>query len=73
MARSAADGLTLLVAPDSTFTANPSLMSKLPYSIKDFVPIMVLCRITPVLVINANGAGRGREELIALAKSKPGR
>src|ERR1700754_2867082 len=29
--RSAADGLTLLVAPDSTFTANPALFSKLIY------------------------------------------
>jgi len=72
VARSPADGLTLLVAPDSTFTANPSLMSKLPYSIKDFVPIMVLCRITPVLVINANVPAKDVKELIALAKSKPG-
>jgi tripartite-type tricarboxylate transporter receptor subunit TctC len=72
VARSPADGLTLLVAPDSTFTANPSLMSKLPYNIKDFVPVMVLCRITPVLVINANVPAKDVKELIALAKSKPG-
>ena len=53
VARSPADGLTLLVAPDSTVTANPHLFSKLPYDpVKDLTPISVLCRITPVLVIN---------------------
>lgn len=72
VARSPADGLTLLVAPDSTFTANPYMTSKLPYDIKDFVPIMVLCRITPVLVINANVPAKDVKELFALAKSKPG-
>ena len=33
--RSPADGLTLLVAPDSTFTANPALFSKLIYELID--------------------------------------
>src|SRR5215475_7663413 len=40
--RSAPDGLTLLVAPDSTFTANPALFSKLPYDPDHFTPIAVL-------------------------------
>ena len=31
VAKSPPDGLTLLVAPDSTVTANPNLFSKLPY------------------------------------------
>src|SRR5262249_54046763 len=72
-ARSPAAGLTLLVAPDSTVTANPHLFSKLPYdAVKDFTPIAVLCRITPVLVINASLAAHNVQELIALAKAKPG-
>src|SRR5262245_17244675 len=71
--KSPPDGLTLLVAPDSTVTANPHLFSKLPYDpVKDLTPIIVLCRITPVLVINPSLAVQSVGELIALAKAKPG-
>jgi tripartite-type tricarboxylate transporter receptor subunit TctC len=62
-----------LVAPDSTVTANPHLFSKLPYDpVKDLTPIIVLCRITPVLVINPSLDAKSVPELIALAKAKPG-
>src|SRR5258705_8508365 len=46
--RAAADGLTLLVAPDATFSANPALFSKLTYDPDGFTPISVLCRGTPI-------------------------
>jgi tripartite-type tricarboxylate transporter receptor subunit TctC len=73
VAKSPPDGLTLLVAPDSTVTANPNLFSKLPYDpLKDLTPISVLCRITPVLVINPSLPVHSVQELIALAKAKPG-
>jgi tripartite-type tricarboxylate transporter receptor subunit TctC len=67
-----ADGLTLLVTSDATITANPHLSSKLPYSAKDFTPIIVLCRGTPVLVVNSAVPAKSVQELIALAKAKPG-
>src|SRR5882724_11837305 len=39
VAKSPPDGLTLLVAPDSTVTANPHLFSKLPYDpLKELTP-----------------------------------
>ena len=72
VARSPADGLTLLVTSDATITANPYLSSKLPYAAKDFTPIMVLCRGTPVMVVNAAVPANSVQELIALAKAKPG-
>jgi tripartite-type tricarboxylate transporter receptor subunit TctC len=72
VARSPADGLTLMVTSDATITANPYLSSRLPYSPKDFTPIMVLCRGTPVLVINSAVPASNTRELVALAKSKPG-
>jgi tripartite-type tricarboxylate transporter receptor subunit TctC len=65
------DGLTLLVTSDATITANPHLSSKLPYAAKDFTPIIVLCRGTPVLVVNAKVEASSVKDLIALAKAKP--
>jgi tripartite-type tricarboxylate transporter receptor subunit TctC len=73
VSRSPADGYTLLVAPDSTFTANPALFSKLNYDPKEFTPIIVLCRASPVLVINSSVPAKSVQELIALAKSQPGK
>ena len=70
--RSSADGLTLLVTSDATITANPYLSSKLSYDAKAFTPIIVLCRGTPVLVVNASVPAKSTQELVALAKSKPG-
>jgi len=67
------DGLTLLVAPDATVTASPHLFSQLPYNpLKELTPIIVLCRITPVLAVNPSLPVHNVQELIALAKAKPG-
>src|SRR5437016_1658510 len=71
--RSAADGLTLLVAPDSTFTANPALFSKLIYNPDDFTPISVLCRGTPMLMVHPSLPVNTVPELIAYAKANPGK
>ncbi len=73
VAASPPDGLTLLVAPDATATASPHLFSKLPYNpLKELTPIIVLCRITPVLAINPSLSVHNVQGLIALAKAKPG-
>ena len=73
VSRAPADGLTLLVSPDSTFTANPALIAKLNYDPKEFTPIAVLCRASPVLVINPSVAANDVKELVALAKTQPGK
>ncbi|MBM3527376.1 MAG: tripartite tricarboxylate transporter substrate binding protein [Alphaproteobacteria bacterium] len=74
VARAPADGLTLLVAPDSPITANPHLFGKLAYDpIKELTPIIVLCRITPIVVVNEAVPARSIKELIALAKKEPGK
>ncbi len=72
VARAPADGLTLLVTSDATITANPSLIGNWPHKAKDFTPIVVLCRGTPVLVVNASVPANDVKGLIALAKAKPG-
>src|SRR5882757_5845266 len=71
--RSPPDGLTLLVAPDSTFTANPALFSKLIYNPDDFTPISVLCRATPMLMVHPSLPVKTVSELIAYAKANPGK
>jgi tripartite-type tricarboxylate transporter receptor subunit TctC len=71
--RSAPDGLTLLVAPDSTFTANPALSSKLIYDPDAFTPISVLCRGTPMLIAHPSLPVKTVPELIAYAKANPGK
>jgi tripartite-type tricarboxylate transporter receptor subunit TctC len=71
--RSAADGHTLLVAPDSTFTANPALFSKLIYDPNGFTPISLLCRGTPMLMVHESLPVKTVSELIAYAKANPGK
>ncbi len=73
VSRSPGDGYTLLVAPDSTFTANPALIAKLNYDPKEFTPIIVLCRASPVLVVNPSIQAGNVKDLIAFAKSQPGK
>jgi tripartite-type tricarboxylate transporter receptor subunit TctC len=71
--RSPPDGLTLLVAPDSTFTANPALFSKLIYDADAFTPIAVLCRATPMLMVHPSLPVKTVSELVAYAKANPGK
>ena len=71
--RAPADGLTLLVAPDATFTANPALFSKLIYDPDGFTPISVLSRGTPVLIVHPSLPVRTVPELVAYAKANPGK
>ena len=72
-AKSAPDGYTLLLA-STTHGINPGLLKKLPYdSIKDFAPITLVAE-SPILVVAHPSLGVSNiQELIALAKSRPGR
>ena len=72
VAKSPADGYTILL--DATaYSVNPSLYPKLPYDpIKDFAPITILVRVPNILVVTPGFAPKSVQELVALAKSKPG-
>ena len=73
VARAAADGYTLLLTPEHTFTVNPFLYRKLPYDpVKDFVPITGVVNISQALVAHPSLPARSVADVIALAKAKPG-
>jgi tripartite-type tricarboxylate transporter receptor subunit TctC len=73
-ARSAPDGLTLFVTTNTTQAANPFLYKQLPYDpIKDFVPIGRIANTPALLVAHPSVPVNNLSELIALAKSRPGK
>lgn len=67
----APNGLTLLVAPDSTFTSNPPLFSDLIYDPNNFTPISQLCRTMPMLIVHPSLPVATVPELITYAKARP--
>jgi tripartite-type tricarboxylate transporter receptor subunit TctC len=67
------DGYTILMGNLATHALNPSLHKSLPYDpIKDFSPITQVVSVPEILVVNASLPVQSVQELIALAKSKPG-
>ena len=72
VAKAAPDGLTLMIA-QSGFASNPSLFKNLPYDqATDLVPVSLMASGPLVLTVNAAFPARSVQELIALAKAKPG-
>ena len=72
-ARSAPDGYTLFMANNSTNGSNPALYPKLPYdAVNDFAPISFVASVPYVLIVEAALPAKDVQELIALAKAKPG-
>ncbi len=67
------DGYTMVMGSSSTFGVNPSLMKDLPYdAVNDFEPVSFVSYAPNVLVVTADLPVSTVEELIALAKEKPG-
>ena len=72
VARSPADGYTLMLAVDSNMVINPSLYPALAYDpFKDFAPIGIVARLNSVLVANPKVPANSVKELIAYAKANP--
>jgi tripartite-type tricarboxylate transporter receptor subunit TctC len=73
VAKSPADGYTLVMGHIGTFGVNPTLYPKLPYDpIKDFQPITLVALVPNMLSVNPALPAKSVKELIALAKAKPG-
>ena len=73
-AKSAPDGYTLFMANNSTHGSNPAVYAKLPYdAVNDFAPVAFVASVPYVLVVEPSLPVKNVQELIALAKSKPGK
>jgi tripartite-type tricarboxylate transporter receptor subunit TctC len=74
VAKSAADGYTLLMGGNAALVVNPSLFETLPFDpIKDFAPISQVFIASNVLAVPAELPIKSVQELVALAKSQPGK
>ena len=71
-AKAAPDGYTVLFTL-SSHTINPAIYAKLSFdTAKDFEPIGTVCSLPQILVANPAFAANTVQELVALAKAKPG-
>jgi tripartite-type tricarboxylate transporter receptor subunit TctC len=74
VARAPADGHTILLGYIANVAIAPSLYEKLPFDpVKDYEPITLLATSPNVLVAHPTVAAKNLKELIALAKSQPGK
>jgi tripartite-type tricarboxylate transporter receptor subunit TctC len=73
VAKAAPDGYTLLVVA-SSITINPSLHKKLPFDpVRDLAPITMVSAFPNMLAVHPAFPVKTVQDLIALAKAKPGR
>ncbi len=72
-ARAAPDGYTLIMATIAAMATNVSLARKLPYDpVHDFAPVSLVASQQIVLLVTPSLPAKSVQELIQLAKAKPG-
>jgi tripartite-type tricarboxylate transporter receptor subunit TctC len=73
VAKSPADGYTLVLGQTSNLAINPALYAKLPYNPqKDLAPIGLVANAPLVIVVPTLSAFKTLPDLVAAAKAKPG-
>ena len=74
VARSGADGHTILLGNTSVMVLNPMTSTRLPYDpAKDFVPISILCVAAVALVVHVSVPAKTLKEFVEYAKANPGK
>ncbi len=73
VAKSPADGYTLLVGVTGALTIAPFVYPKLGYdTLRDFVPVAMVALAPYIIVVHPSVPAKNMKELIALAKARPG-
>ncbi|MDM0033547.1 tripartite tricarboxylate transporter substrate binding protein [Variovorax sp. J22P271] len=70
-ANAPADGYTLLWTVNNTFSINPYVYKKLPYTAEDFVPVTRILSVPYVMVISNESKIRSLQDLVREAKARP--
>ena len=74
VAKSDADGYTLLMANTGTMTINPAIYPKNPYqTLRDFAPVARTAMQPLAILVNPSVPAHSIQELVALAKKNPGK
>lgn len=72
-AKSAGDGYTVLIGQSTSMAVAPHMYTKLAYdTLRDLKPVTMVAEVPNILVVHQSVAARNVQELIALAKAKPG-
>ena len=72
-AKAAPDGYTLIMATIAAMATNVSLAKKLPYDpVRDFAPVTLVASQQIALLVNPAAPAKSIQELLQLAKAKPG-
>ncbi len=73
VAQAPKDGYTLLFTVSATFSANPHLYKKLPYSVDDFTPVAMVGKSAGwTLSVHPSLPVKNVKELVAFVKARPG-
>jgi len=74
VARAAPDGHTLMLGSTGTNAVNPSLYANLAFDpVRDLAPVSIVATSPSALAVHPRVAAQNVRELIALAKSQPGK
>jgi tripartite-type tricarboxylate transporter receptor subunit TctC len=71
VAKSTPDGYTLLYGGQGQITVSPVVYQKMPYGLKDFIPIAMMGRYPLIFLVSANHPAKTMQEFIAWAKANP--
>jgi tripartite-type tricarboxylate transporter receptor subunit TctC len=74
VAKAPADGYTLLIGVNGPIGISPSVYPKLPYDpVRDFAPVAMIASVPYVMLVKPDVPANSIKELVALAKSRPGK